>query len=443
MNALLPDSLFPPSNVGLRVISLTRHEVVFDLNPHMLFNPASNEKLLTGATALVTLGEGFPLRTTVCIDTVRKALILRGGGDPLLSTADMDSLAGLTVASLGPIKPESVLFDVSYFDSLYWGAGWAWDEEPAAYGMFISPLILNNNSIAVRVHSGLSAGDPPLVEIDPATGYVSVLKEAVTVADSVRVPLEISRRWRERSNVLTVRGEIQAGAPPVTEYLSLWQPERYAATLFAERLRARGIPVVRVDADTAAGRWPEAGCIVHTLDSALVFMNKTSDNLSAEALLRVLAAETSGPPGTAEKGIVAVNRFLAARKIDTLSLSLADGSGLSRYNLLSPAAVVGLLEAMHADSVHAPAFIRSLPIAGRDGTLARRMRGTAAEGNLRAKTGSMSGVSTLSGYVTTSTGELLAFSMMMQNFPGSVRPYRDVQDAVGAFLAGLPHPADK
>jgi serine-type D-Ala-D-Ala carboxypeptidase/endopeptidase (penicillin-binding protein 4) len=171
--------------------------------------------------------------------------------------------------------------------------------------------------------------------------------------------------------------------------------------------------------------------------TAVTFMNKVSDNLTAEALLKMLAAEKFGTPGSATAGTSAVCAFLNGIGIDTTKIAQADGSGLSRYNLTSPSVIIRLLQAMERDTVHFPAFCFSLPIAGVDGTIAKRMRGTRAEGNLRAKTGSLSAVSALSGYVRTADGEPLAFSILMQNFPGSVRGYRTTQDRIGVLLSEI------
>jgi D-alanyl-D-alanine carboxypeptidase/D-alanyl-D-alanine-endopeptidase (penicillin-binding protein 4) len=326
---------------------------------------------------------------------------------------------------------------VSYFDDLYWGSGWTWDEEPASYGMFVSAIILNNNTIDVRVLPGLKTGDRPLVSLTPPTGYLSVENQAVTVADTVRTPLEISRKWRERSNVITVQGEVLLKNHGSTASLSVWKPELYAMTVLAEKLSEKGIRISGVESDTIRSGGTEIASSSHRLDSAVTFMNKVSDNLTAEVLLKTLAAEKFGTPGRASAGTSAVCAFLNGIGIDTTKIAQADGSGLSRYNLTSPSAIIRLLQAMERDSAHFPAFFFSLPIAGVDGTIAKRMRGTKAEGNLRAKTGSLSAVSALSGYVRTADGELLAFSILMQNFPGSVRAYRATQDRIGVLLSEI------
>ncbi len=437
IDAAIPDSLFPPSNLGVKVFSLTHRQTLYALNEHMLFNPASNQKLFTSVTALHTLGPSAQFPTIVWADTGAHRLVLAGYGDPLLSTADLDSMARDCVRRLPPGSPWTLGIDVRFFDDLYWGAGWTWDEEPAAYGMFLSPLVLNNNTITVTVLPALNAGEAPTVLLDPPTAYCTVENAAVTVEDSAALPLAISRRWRERSNTITVEGQIARGSRRRRETLSLWRPELYAGTVFAERLRSYGVAVdtIRIDSTTASSI--PLVTFSHGIDTVLTFLNKVSDNLSAENVLKTVAARTYAVPGSAALGRGLVHAMLTEYGIDTASVSIADGSGLSRYNLTSPAAVVRLLEAVERDSVAFPLLYHALPIAGVDGTIGGRMRGTTAEGNLRAKTGTLSGVTALSGYVRTADGEWLAFSILMQNSPGTTRPYRSVQDSIGTILASM------
>ncbi len=437
VDALIADTLFPPCNVGVKIVSLSRNETLYTLNEHMLFNPASNQKLFTTAAALNTLGVYATFPTVVSADTARNLIVIAGFGDPLLSTADLDSLARVCAPALPPGRSWDLGVDVRYFDDLHWGAGWTWDEEPAAYGMFITPLILNNNTVTVRVLPSATPGMPPTVSIDPQTAYVPLINTAVTVADSVQVPLEITRLWRERLNTITVTGQIQTSSRERVQQLSVWRPELYAGTVFAEKLRAQGIQVNTVRIDSASAAPAMTLQYAHAIDTVLTFLNKVSDNLSAESVLKSIAASKNGVPGSAREGIAIVNTYLAANGIDTNRISIADGSGLSRYNLTSPATVVALLTAMHRDSLNFPVFFHALPIAGVDGTIGGRMKRTPAEGNLRAKTGTLSGVTALSGYVNSADGEMLAFSILMQNYAAGSRAYRAVQDAIGALLAAM------
>ena len=437
VDRFLPDSLFQTANAAVVIVSLDRNETLYEYNPRMLFHPASNEKLFTAAAALRSLGPAYELATIFTIDSVDSTIGVRGCGDPLLSTADLDSIAGELAPLIPPRESWRLQCDFSYFDDLYLGEGWTWDAEPAAYAAPVTSLMLNSNTITVTVEPGTSPGDPPLVKTDPVTAFVEIENTAVTVADSLPPPppLKISRKWRERSNTITVSGTIPDSVRRRRSTMSLWQPDRYAAIVLAERLTMRGVPVGEITMDTVALPGQEVYRFSHLVDTTVTYMLKESDNLSAEALLKVVGAECEGTPGTTAAGRRYLHDYLTALGIDTLAISLADGSGVSRYNLTNAETIITLLKAIHADTALFEPFRRGLPIAGVDGTLERRMRGTAAEGNLRAKTGTLSGVSALSGFVDTRDGEHLAFSMLMQHFATEASRYRAVQDRIGQFLA--------
>jgi D-alanyl-D-alanine carboxypeptidase/D-alanyl-D-alanine-endopeptidase (penicillin-binding protein 4) len=438
IDALLPDSIFPPAQVGMKIVSLKSGETLYELNPEYLFLPASNEKLLTSAAALGVLGEEYRFATKVSLDTsVSARIYVNGSGDPMLTTADIDSIARQVVPKLPPGKRWTLCADLSFFDDVPWGAGWTWDDEPSTDAMFITPLSANGNGVTVQALPASATGQPPTVIVQPLTSTITVENSAQTVADSVRTPLKITRKWRERSNTITVSGDLLLSAPAAKERLSVWQPEWYTLTLFREALASQGVQCEGLVADTLPGSASELFRFERRLDSVVMYMNKVSDNLSAENLLKTLSAVKVGVPGSGDAGISVVKSFLNASGIDTTKIVLADGSGVSRYNLLSPSAIIRLLVSMYRTPEHFPVWYASLPIAGEDGTLAGRMKGSAAERNLRAKTGTLNGVSNLSGYVSTADGEPLAFSIMMQDSPAGESLLRRAQNRIGAFLAEL------
>jgi len=323
------------------------------------------------------------------------------------------------------------------FDDINRGYGWTWDDEPDPTAMFISPLSLNGNCVRVLVRPGTVPGDSARVEADPRTSYVQIENEATTAAAGTRSTINVSRNWREHLNTITVKGTISAPDTLIEATLSVTDPHWYTLTVLRERLEAWGLRCSGILLDTVPRGAQEIARREHRLDSVLAYMNLGSDNLSAENVLKTIAAEKTGIPGSAVVGGEAVKRFLAGIGIDTSRIVIADGSGVSRYNLTSARAVTTLLAAMRRRTDLYPSWYTSLPVAGVSGTLSTRMRGTPAEGNLRAKTGTLEGVSSLSGYVTTAEGEELAFSLLMQHYPARARDYRRVQDRIGAFLAGV------
>lgn len=438
IDALLPDSLFPPSNAAIRVISLTEGETLYDLNGELTLTPASNQKLFTSACALSRLGAGYLFRTRVFMDTAAPPrIIVRGSGDPLLTTKDLDTLAAAIRATASRESSWILAGDLSMFDDLSRGSGWTWDDEPDPTAMFISPLSLNGNTVRVLVRPGMRPGDSARVEVDPPTSYVQMENTATTDTAGSRSTIDVSRNWREHLNSITIKGLISPRDTLIDVALSIADPHWYTLTVLREKLEMWGLRCNGILLDTVPRSTPEIARREHRLDSVMTYMNLTSDNLAAENILKTLGAEEFGIPGSAEAGAEVVRQFLAGIGIDTSRIVIADGSGVSRYNLTSAVAITTLLSAMHRRGDIFPAWYATLPVAGMSGTISARMRGTPAEGNLHAKTGTLEGVSSLSGFVRTADGEELAFSILMQNYPARSREYRRVQDRIGAFLAGL------
>lgn len=444
IDAILSDSIFIPTDAAIKIVSLDRNEILYERNSQKLMRPASNTKLVTSAAGLMILGTDHVFQTLILADslrpdgTVEGPLYLKGFGNPDLTTADLDSM----IAQLQAIGVRSItgniVADASWFDDLYWGEGWMWDDEPYSYEAGISALSINKNCVRVLILAGTQPGTGVQVSIDPPTSYVSLVNTARTVADTALVPLEVSRLYKERLNTITVSGEIVAGKDTVKRLVTVWRPELYAATLLKEQLEAHGITVRGQPTIGVALPWShELAYHSWPMDTMLINLNKTSDNLSAENTLKSISVARGGIPGSAEFALFQVNETLAGMGIDTTRYYLVDGSGVSHYNLLTADMLVQLLTDMTRRPDVFPLFYHSLPIAGVDGTLEKRMLGTRAQGNLRAKTGSIGGVSSLSGYVTTADGERLVFSILMQDFILPTRLYRDAQDKIGALMAGF------
>ncbi len=438
IDSLLLPELFPPATAGIKIVSLETGESLYELNPRNLFTPASNQKLLTSATALKILGGHFEFATSAGIDTSDTATIcVVGHGDPLIKTSDLDSLASVFARTLPSGRRWTILGDTSFFDDAYWGKGWMWDDEPDPTIPYISSLSVNGNSVTVHVSPGDSAFLPLTATIDPPTTIARIGESGTTVADSVRDPLSFTRHWKEGANVIDISGEMRVHDSQKIETISIANPGLYFVDLLAARLRFNAVDIGTTGLRRAPPAMQELASISHSLDSVIVRMNKESDNLSAECIVKCMAAFSGETPARFETGIRFMKRTLQSMGVDTTNMVLADGSGVSRYNLLSPETIVSVLNAMYRDSVLFPLYYSSLPVAGKDGTLTNRMATGPATNNLRAKTGTVSGVSAFSGYVRSADGEMLGFSIMMQGIPGKVRPYRRIQDSLGNVLAGF------
>ena len=435
LDALLPDSLFPPSNIAMVVLSLEDGRTLYELNPDLLLLPASNQKLFTSAAALSVLGPEYRFLTTVSVDTtIVPSIFLRGSGDPLFSTADLESLACAVSAALPHDTSWLLGGDVSRFDDVPWGAGWMWDDEAQPDGMATTPLSLNGNTVRVKIRAGNNPGDTLAVTVEPETRYVTIENRGTTAPDTTGRPLQVTRRLTEQSNTIIISGALRP-RDTSSARVAVREPAWYTLRVFSEHLARHGIQCTGMVLDTLPPTARPLSSVYRALDTVVTYMNRTSDNLSAECLLKTMGAFWTGGPGTAAAGISAMKEFLAGRSLDTNRIVIADGSGVSRYNLSTARSIAGLLQIMYRDQRLFPIFHNSLPGPGEHGSLSGRMKGTTAERNLRAKTGTLRGASAFSGYVTGADGKMLAFSVIMQNFHGNLRSYRQVQDKIGLVLS--------
>lgn len=452
LTRLLAHPTLRHSGTALLVVSLDRGDAIYAREADRLYTPASNLKLFTAAAALHYLGPDHRFVTTLASDaplagdTLHGNLYLVGRGDPDLVTEDLAALADSLVARGVRTVAGRIVPVADYFTGAAWGPGWMWDDGPYWYWAYSSALTLNDNTVTVEVEPGARVGEPVRAALDPPTSFVELRVSARTGPADGGSTLAIERHWAPKENVIDVRGVLPIGSDPVIEVRTVEDPALYATVVLSELLAERGVVLLDAPVATAATSIAsDPGDLIpiarHVSDSLAVSLRnflKISDNLTGEQLVKVIGAEEAGAPGDYESGLAAERRFLASEVgIDTTAMVLADGSGVSRYNLLTARQVVDLLVYMSGREDLAPSFLAALPIAGVDGTLEDRMRGTAAERSVRAKTGSLAGVSALSGYVASAAGERLAFSLMMEFFPGSADPRRAVQDSVVAALARL------
>lgn len=433
IDAVLAERFFPVTNAGIKVISLKEGDTIYEYNPRLLLVPASTQKVFTAAAALSLLGPDREVTTTVALDAAKAGLYLKGCGDSLLSQADLAALAATVANKIDRDREYSLAADLSCFDDLYRGKGWMWDDDE----MLISPLSVNQNAVSVLVHPGPKAGAPAVVTAQPQTSYYIVENLARTGSGREPTSIQAARRPGDEDNVVTVTGVIALGSAPLKRQASVWRPELMALTLFRDALRAQGVNVAIM---TTAPTPPGATVVARSsrrIEELIRFALKTSDNVTAESLLKLLGLHMGGQPGSGEAGNAAVRGYLEGEGIATENLVLADGSGLSRYNLSSAETMTRTLRAIHRDPELYRIFSGSLPIAGKDGTLKGRMKGSCAEGNLRGKTGNMRGISALSGYVASADGEPLAFSIMIQNYAAYGKKAREAQDRIAALLCGF------
>ena len=423
------------------VRSLETGERLFDLNADKLMMPASNMKILTLAAVADALGWDYRFTTTletsgtVADGVLHGDLVVRSNGDPTINSRDnradtvlFEWVRALQAAGISSIDGRIVGDDQS-FDEEWIGAGWAWDYLQYDYAAPVGALEFNEDVATLSISPGPASGSTPIVTLSSGSG-LELANHAMTGGEGSATTIDF-RRHLERP-VLEVTGSIAAGAQPVTRSVAVVNPTSFFAERVKDGLVARGILVSgnAVDFDDIAAEMPstERRILVTTpspplRDIAAVLM-KVSQNLYAETLLKALGASKNGL-GTTEGGRIAARDTLTSWGVARDGYVMYDGSGLSRYNYVTASTITAILEHMYKDARHHDPFLATLPIAGKDGTIASRMRGTRAEGNAIAKTGSISNVRSLSGYVKTRDGEMMVFSILSNDFivPSSTITY--------------------
>lgn len=446
---------------GIYIQSLKTGEVIFEQNAKRSFLPASNMKLITSAVALSTLSPTFAYTTELYTNgkinkkTLKGDLIIRGAGDPTFGSTVMfpdkepSSVFKQWVDTLlkrGVEKIQgNIIVDDSYFTSDLYPIGWSLDDAPYYYAMQSSALSFGDNVVSISVAPNSQPGSRPFVAVIPETDYIERANTAITVSISDSLthdPLIITRDIG--SNEVIIKGEIPQGSKAVLEQITIESPSLYGGTVYKEELEVAGITVTggvltsrELKERLQYSMLSRVG-VVHSpaLSEIVKIMNKRSNNLFAEQILRTVAKESAGI-GDWKAASDVVKKYLVSLGIPDDRFSIADGSGLSRMDLVTSEGIVSLLRVMQRDKKLYPAFFGSLPIMGKDGTLSDRLKGTPAEGKVFAKTGGLTGVRSLAGYCTDADGEQLAFCIITNNFTSSMREITALHDSIALRLVNF------
>ena len=460
-----------PATIGVKVVSLDTGRVLFEENAAKLLRPASNMKIYTVATALDKLTPDYRFITSVYAvsrpdssGVVHGDLTIYGRGDPTFATRfnNGDYFKGINdlasrIAAAGVKRVQGDLVgDETYFIGPKYGSGWEWEDLTWYYGAEISPLTINDNALDLYIKPGTAVGQPAVITTGPPDPLLTIVNKVATSAKGVRRQLNIHRGLGE--NTVTIVGSIPLEDPGYTGAVSISHPGLLFIYLLRNALAQQGVvvtgksrttgtvdqppllpgpnPFAPITVEIAKVESPPFGIIAaQTM--------KPSQNLYTELILRTLGKLTPPPPTlpplrqtSEELGLEAVKSFLRTAGVRPESLVLSDGSGLSRNDLITAEATVQLLTFMSKHR-YAEVFRTALPIAGVDGTLRNRMRGTVAENNVRAKTGSLSSAASLGGYVTTAAGEKLAFAIIVNNYGSEVDPRAVCIDPIAVLLASF------
>ncbi len=479
ITSLLERPRHRPAFWGLQVVRLDNREILFARNAGKRFQPASNMKLLIAAAALDLWGPDHRFRTPVFLEgrldgrgRVIGNLVLAGRGDPNPERRHYDPeekdlpiqesspfIEGIAdqLEERGIRRVEGdILADTTFFLDEPFGGDWEQEDTFWHYGAPSSALAVFENVFRISLTPGMASGDPALLEVTPPQDSPEVVSRVGTGPPGGKPDIRIGGD-RSGSRV-TLLGSLPLKGPTLSYALAVSDPALNAARYLKTSLERRGIPVsgqprvralqpieVLEDRKISLERVRERQLVYREqqelaswqslpLIDNLRILIKSSRNLYGEMLLRRLGAEVSGV-GSLETGLQALEAFLEKAGIADEPLDFSDGSGLSRTNLLTPASVVRLLQFMERHP-QAAGFRDCLPVAGRDGTLKNRMKGTAAEARVLAKTGTLKFVSSLAGYVTNLDGTRMAFSIMANNTRSSPREARRAIDAICALMAG-------
>ena len=437
---------------GVLVRPVGRDETLYALNAGKLMMPASTMKVVTLAAAAEKLGWDFTYPTRLFasgpIDggSLHGDLIVVGSGDPSIDDWDgkatqlfADWAAQLKNAGISRIDGR-IVGDDNAFDDDGLGQGWAWDDIAASFSASVSALQFNEGSVQLRLAPGASVGAKAGVTVSPDYSGLT-LSNLITTGAAGATPA-VARRRFPGSSRLELRGVLPIRTRPFSETASVDNPTQYFVTALravARRERdrrpgtGRGHRRSRSRARRAAD--PLITYQSPPLSTLATTMMRLSQNLYAETLLKTLGV--NGGPGTAESGRMAVRSVLQGWNIDAGGLIQADGSGLSRYNLITPDTMVAILTHVGRDERLRSAFEATLPVAGRNGTLENRMKGTPADGSARVKTGSLTGVRAMAGYVRSADGEMLAFAIFANNYDNSSSVINAACDAIIVRLASF------
>jgi D-alanyl-D-alanine carboxypeptidase/D-alanyl-D-alanine-endopeptidase (penicillin-binding protein 4) len=453
LDRIFADPNFADAQWAVEVLSLDRGDVLYERNAYRLCMPASNNKIVTTVPALLRLGPDFRYETQVSangeiIDGVLKGeLVITGAGDPTAAPRFHEGdpfrlfkewASRLKEKGIRKIEGD-IAGDGSAFPPPGIGAGWEWDDLLYGYAAPISALQFNENLFTLEIVPGEAEGAPAAVRCLPLPDYVSFDSRVTTAAPGSENRVDIRRGPGEESLVL--EGAVAREGKPERETLAVQHPIRYFLFALRKTLQEEGIDVgqatVRSSEDpgfhASAGSqllWVQPSPPLSEIIKPLL---KVSQNLYAETLARTLGLAVR-KEGTFDAGRTVVEEVLERMAVPKGTYAYVDGSGLSRSNLVTADMLIRILKYMYRQKSFSQ-FYDALPIAGVDGTIGGRMKGTQAENNVHGKTGSIRYVRCLSGYVRTSEGEMLAFAMLANNFLVSSRAAEYVQDSALQRLA--------
>lgn len=403
---LLKDELLNTVDASVMVYDLNDDTLLYAHRPDKLVRPASVQKIVTSVVAVDKLGDGYTIDTEVFIKENGECrnLYVKGRMDPLFAVDDMVKMASSVPRGC---VVDTLFADCSFMDSLYWGSGWIWDDNPYGFQPYLSPLMVCGGAVEVVV-SPASKGEAPHYTVTPESSFYSVVNEASS-GDPSLGKLTILRDWLEDSNLIRIRGNC---TKRYKEKINMYKSADFFLALLAEKLDSAGVEVGTISfgcaPDDAERIHLVRRPVVDVVDEALM----ESDNLCAEALVYHLAAMGNEPPLSMDEGCEVLRGFLNREAGGCNGFSVADGSGLSVYDYISARQLINTLRYAYKDSALFDVIYSRLPLSGVSGTMKNRTKDGVAYKKVRAKTGTVKGVCTLAGYAHAANGHLCAFVIL-------------------------------
>ena len=415
-------------------------DTLFQKNISESMIPASNTKLFTTAAALNLMGSEFRLSTRIMSDdynlsdgSIDGNIYIKGFGNALFSEKDLDSLVN-EIYKMGIKKVTgNIIGDDTYFDNIYTRDDWITDERANVTLPPVSALIINKNKMILTLYANNSIGDNLGYSISPVTPFTKINMNAKVT--KFRAYPRVSVKTTENGILINVTGGLRKSSRAYSYAVFADDPPMFAAFLLYGKLKNKGIEIT---GRAEKGKTPASATEINNssimLLSLLNLTNKNSDNYLAECLFKTIGAVYSNEVGNSFYATQAVLTFIDEKDIFTEGTSVVDGSGISRFNEITTGAIVGLLEVIYYDELLFNDYYNSLAILGRDGTLEKRLRRTAVVNNFRGKTGTLNGVTALSGYLTTSSGEDLIISIILEFKERGSGYHKNIEDKIILYL---------